>query len=241
MKRHATTLTVIMGLVLAGGNAGWAAEPAGTNQVPPKPTSTLPVYILPHTVGETTGWARDFTKSANIDVNDYLTYLDQVRDNPDMVFNYAEIPSLIALMHMRPERFPELLKYIREGRIGPAHAQFVGECEPNLCGGEVLVRQGVEGLRWNRDVLHCRPRIFWFWDNAGLHEQMGQIAAGLGLDAISYGRCNTSGSRLNWLVSPDGSKTLGLNEMYCSGEAVVVRDPVKTEKACGQNWCGAPG
>jgi hypothetical protein len=60
-----------------------------------------------------TGWARDFTRSGNSDVNDYLTYFDRVRDDSAAVFNVAEIITLINLQHMRPDRYEETLKVLR--------------------------------------------------------------------------------------------------------------------------------
>jgi alpha-mannosidase len=206
------------------------------NKKTPKPGSTAPVYVLPITVGEVTGWARDFTRSGNIDVNNYLTYLDRVRDDPAQTFNVGEIITLVNMRHMRPDRYRELVEYVKQGRIEPAHGFFVGECETSLSGGEALVRQGVEGQRWNREVLGFRPRAWWYWDDAAIHEQMAQIAAGLGLDAYVYTRSDWLGSRMDWAISPDGSRTLRVSSPYqgwgaytCAGERLRADQIVQLE------------
>jgi hypothetical protein len=51
-------------------------------------------------------------------------------------------------------------------------------------GGEALVKMGVEGLRWFKDVMNLQPRFCWMIDVCGLHEQMPQIVQGLGLEAF---------------------------------------------------------
>jgi hypothetical protein len=48
-------------------------------------------------------------------------------------------------------------------------------------------------------------------DVTGMHEQMAQIVAGLGLDALVYCRLNPTGSTMHWLESPDGTRTLAIS------------------------------
>ena len=56
----------------------------------------------------------------------------------------------------------------------------------------------------------------WTIDICGQHDQMGQICAGLGLQAMVYCRMNRTGSRIHWAESPDGSRILALcPEDYC--------------------------
>ena len=108
----------------------------------------------------------------------------------------------------------------------------------SLSGGEALVKQGVEGLRWYEQIMGRRPRHAWMIDVCGWHEQMAQICSGLGLEAFVYCRYNptgtaASGSRLHsptgmksrtataihWIASPDGSRALGVSPgLYCDVE-----------------------
>ena len=47
-------------------------------------------------------------------------------------------------------------------------------------------------------------------DVTGIHEQMAQITAGLGLDALVYCRHNPTGSTIHWAESPDGTRALAI-------------------------------
>ena len=48
--------------------------------------------------------------------------------------------------------------------------------------------QGVEGLRWYKQIMDARPRHCWMIDACGFHEQMAQIVSGLGLETFVYCR-----------------------------------------------------
>ena len=69
----------------------------------------------------------------------------------------------------------------------------------NLSGGEALIKEGVEGLRWQEQVMGESPRIAWTIDICGQQQiRSGQICAGLGLEASGYCRMNHTGSRMHW-------------------------------------------
>src|ERR1035438_923567 len=118
-------------------------------------------------------------------------------------------------MNFRPERIAELKARIREQRVELVNGMFL-EPTINLSGVEALVRMGVLGLRWYRQVFNIRPRYAWIIDVCGTHEQMAQIASGLGLDAMVYTRKNPTGKTMYWSVSPDGSKILTLSPGHYS-------------------------
>ena len=83
------------------------------------------------------------------------------------------------------------------------------------------MKSGIEGLRWQQQVLGARPRLAWTIDVCGVHEQMGQIVSGLGLDAMMYCRYNPTDSIPHWLESPDGSRILAMaNETYADFDPV---------------------
>ena len=109
--------------------------------------------------------------------------------------------------NFHPDRVAELKQGVREGRVELVNAFFL-EPTVNLSGGEALVKMGVEGLRWQQAVFGVRPRFVWAIDVTGVHEQMAQIVAGLGLDALIYTRDNPVASTMHWFESPDGSRCL---------------------------------
>ena len=157
-----------------------------------------------------------------------------MRDDPQYSFVLSEVNNLIAMMNFRPERMPELRQRIKEGRVELLNAFFL-ESTINLSGGEALVRLGVEGLRWQKQVFGVRPRFAWTIDVCGTHDQMAQISAGLGLDAMVYCRKNPTGSAVHWAQSPDGTRVLTLSPGHYSEfrEVMRAKDPLTPKQIEG--------
>ena len=155
------------------------------------------------------GWLTTFSKERVYCSNTYLDHLDRVRDDPNYKFALSEVNNLIAIMNFQPQRLEEIRQRAREGRVELVNANFL-EMTVNLAGGEALLKQGIEGLRWQEQVMGIRPRFMWTIDTCGLHDQMGQISSGLGVDAMVYERMNKTGSSIHWAESPDGSRILAL-------------------------------
>jgi alpha-mannosidase len=176
------------------------------------PAAELPpvVYLVPNFHPACCGWLTDFSTERNYCLNSYLDHLDRVASDPNYRFVLSEVPHLIAMHEFEPRRVEELKRRLREGRVELVNAFFL-EPTINLSGGEALVKMGVEGLRWQQQVMGVRPRTSWMIDVTGVHEQMAQIVSGLGLEALVYCRLNPTGSTLHWLQSPDGSRTLAVS------------------------------
>jgi len=188
------------------------------------------IYILSNFHPASCGWLDTFSAERNYCCNSYLTHLDRVDQDPNYKFVLSEVNNMIAIKNFRPARFKDLKKRIQEGRVGATNANFV-ECTINLSGGEALVRQGVEGLRWQQDVLDVRPRFIWMIDICGMHRQMAQITDGLGLDGAFYCRNNPTQSTMEWLVSPDGSYTIGITSGgYASWRSIYKTESPLTDK-----------
>lgn len=165
------------------------------------------VFIVPNFHPASCGWLTHFSRERVYCANSYLDHLDRVASDEAYAFVISEANTMIAINNFTPARFEELKERLAEGRVEAVNAFFL---EPTIClsGGEALVKQGVEGLRWQEQVLGVRPRHCWMIDVTGMHEQMFQIAAGLGLDTFVHCRMNNSGSTLYWGQSPDGSRIL---------------------------------
>ena len=182
------------------------------------------VFLVPNFHPASCGWLTDFSKERVYCANTYLNHLDRVRDDSNYSFVMSEINNLIAIMNFQPARIPELKQRVREKRVELVNGYFL-ESTINLSGGEALVRLGVEGMRWYQKVFGLKPRFSWNIDVCGTHDQMPQIAAGLGLEALVYTRRNSTGKTIYWSVSPDGTKILTLSPGHYS-EA----EPVFTTK-----------
>src|SRR5580704_5834752 len=180
------------------------------------------VYIVPNFHPASCGWLTTFSRERVYCANSYLTHLDRVGTDPHYAFVLSEIDNIVAIMNFRPERIAELKARIHEQRVELVNGMFL-EPTINLSGGEALVRMGVLGLRWYEQVFGLRPRYAWTIDVCGTHEQMAQIASGLGLDAMVYTRKNPTGKSMFWSVSPDGSRMLTLCPGHYSEAGSIFR------------------
>lgn len=169
-----------------------------------------PVYVVPNFHPASCGWLTDWSTERNYCANSYFDHLDRVRDDGHYSFALSECNTMIAMLNFRPDRIPELKQRIREGRVELCNAFFL-EPTINLSGGEALVQCGVEGLRWQQAIFGKKPRLAWMIDVTGMHEQMAQISAGLGLDGFAYCRHNPTGCGIHWAESPDGTRSLALS------------------------------
>lgn len=198
---------------------GLLAAAAGTQAASPHSAAAVEVerdvYVVPNFHPASCGWLTTFSRERIYCANSYLTHLDRVGTDPHYAFVLSEIDNIVAIMNFRPERIAELKARIHEQRVELVNGMFL-EPTINLSGGEALVRMGVLGLRWYQQVFNIRPRYAWTIDVCGTHEQMAQIASGLGLDAMIYTRKNPTGKTMYWSVSPDGSKILTLSPGHYS-------------------------
>jgi alpha-mannosidase len=181
---------------------------------------TRNVYIVPNFHPASCGWLTTFSRERVYCANSYITHLDRVDSDPHYSFVLSEINNIIAILNFRPERFADLKKRVEEKRVELVNGMFL-EPTINLSGGEALVRMGVLGLRWYEQIFGLRPRYAWIIDVCGTHEQMAQIASGLGLDAMIYTRKNPTGKSIYWSVSPDGSKILTLSPGHYSEAGAI--------------------
>jgi len=202
-RRFLGLLAAATGTQVAGPHSAAAAE------------GERDVYIVPNFHPASCGWLTTFSHERVYCANSYLTHLDRVGTDLHYAFALSEINNIVAIMNFRPERIAELKARIREQRVELVNGMFL-EPTINLSGGEALVRMGVLGLRWYQEVFNIRPRYAWIIDVCGTHEQMAQIASGLGLDAMVYTRKNPTGKTMYWSVSPDGSKILTLSPGHYS-------------------------
>jgi len=189
------------------------------------------VYLVANMHPASCGWLDTFSVERVYCANDYLNHLDRVRDDPNYAFVLSEVDNIIAIMNFQPQRIQELKQRIAEKRVELVNGYFL-ESTINLSGGEALVRLGVEGLRWYENVFGIKPRFSWNIDVCGTHDQMPQIAAGLGLEALVYTRKNPTGKTIYWSVSPDGTRVLTLSPGHYSegGSLFRTKIPLDTEQ-----------
>ncbi|HEV2134449.1 MAG TPA: glycoside hydrolase family 38 C-terminal domain-containing protein [Terracidiphilus sp.] len=188
------------------------------------------VFIVPNFHPASCGWLTTFSRERIYCGNSYLNQLDRVRDDPNYKFLLSEVNNLIAILNFKPERMPEFKRRVAEKRVELVNGYFL-ESTINLSGGEALVRLGVEGIRWYEKVMGTKPKYGWNIDTCGVHEQMPQITAGLGFEAMVYTRKNPAGKTIFWSASPDGSQILTL----CPGHYAEATPIFTAEKPLDQH------
>lgn len=167
------------------------------------------VHIVPNTHGTIVGWLVDFDTERNYVLNNYLEHLDMAARSADYRFVWSEVPNLISLLELEPQREAELRQLMAAGRVELANALFL-EADLFLPSGETLVQLGVQGLRWQERVFGVKPRYAWAIDITGAHRQLPQIIHRLGLEGIVFCRNNPAGRSAFWWRAPDGSRTLAV-------------------------------
>jgi len=211
-----------------------AAALAGAVQAQTTEARPREVYLVPNFHPASCGWLTTFSRERVYCANSYLNHLDRVRDDPNYAFVMSEVNNIIAIMEFQPGRIAELKQRVAEKRVELVNGYFL-ESAINLSGGEALVRLGVEGLRWYQRMFGLKPRFSWNIDVCGTHDQMPQIAAGLGLEALVYTRRNPTGKTIYWSESPDGTRILTLSPgAYAeAGSIFSSKTPLTSEQLHG--------
>lgn len=191
-------------------------------------------FVVPNFHPASCGWLTNWSTERNYCANSYLDHLNRVRDDSGYAFVLSECNNMIAIQNFAPDRFEEIKARIKEGRVELPNAFFL-ESTINLSGGEALVKMGIEGLRWQKQVMGVSPRFCWAIDVCGTHEQMPQICAGLGLEGLIYTRCNRSGKTIFWSEAPDGSRVMTFVPGHYSdfGQLFHATEPL-TDKQLGE-------
>lgn len=202
--------------------------PAQTDSPTKQVALPAKVFVVPNFHPASCGWMASWSVERNYCANSYLSHLDRVRDDANYHFVLSECNNMIAIANFQPERFNELKERVKQGRVELVNSFFL-ESTASLSGGEALAKMGIEGLRWQQQVMGVRPRYCWAIDLCGTHAQMPQLCELLGLDALVYTRCNRAGKTIFWSESPDGSRILTLVPWGYSddvGGAYAARDPL---------------
>ena len=188
----------------------FSSAPAAETSLPPRSdVLNPPIFVVPNFHPASCGWLANWSVERNYCANSYLNHLDRVRDDANYGFVMSECNNMIAIANFLPQRFDELRQRVKERRVELVNAFFL-EPSINLSGGEALAKMGIEGLRWQQQVMGAKPRFCWAIDVCGTHAQMPQICQGLGLEALVYTRCSRAGKAVFWSESPDGSRILSI-------------------------------
>lgn len=131
--------------------------------------------------------------------------LKRLAESPDFCFSVEDALSLREYLERHPEKYNEILKYTKEGRLewGATYKQPY----QSMCDGEALIRQVYYGKKWLHKTLPgCEFKTAWNEDVPGMALQFPQILAKSGIPYYQFSR-HAPGFH-KW-YSPDGSSVLG--------------------------------
>lgn len=151
--------------------------------------------------------------------------LQRLAESADFCFSVEDALSLKEYLARHPEKYDEILKYTREGRLewGATYKQPYH----SMHDGEALIRQAYFGRKWLKKVLPgCDFTTAWNEDVPGMALQFPQIMAKAGIPYYQFSRHQPGYYR--WF-SPDGSSIL----CWTPGQYECVGRPIRgaaTEK-----------
>lgn len=99
---------------------------------------------------------------------------------PDYTFVQSSVLHLDWMKKEYPAIFEGIRQRTAEGRWEPNGGSWV-ECDCNITGGELMVRQFVRGQRFLQENLHYQADAFWLPDTFGYSAAIPQILRGCGM------------------------------------------------------------
>ena len=131
--------------------------------------------------------------------------LERLAKSSMFCFSVETALSLKEYLERHPERYPEILKYTREGRL--EWGATLQQPYQSMYYGEALIRQTYFGRKWLKKILPgCDFQTAWNEDVPGLALQFPQILAKSGIPYYMFSRHQPG--FYQW-YSPDGSSILG--------------------------------
>lgn len=155
-----------------------------------------------------------------------IPVLERLKENPDFCYSVESAMYLDEFLEFYPERYDEVLKYSREGRLewGATYTQpYEG-----MYDGEALVRQLYLGRKYLKKKLPGADfKAGWNEDVPGLSLQWPQIMKKSGAPYFNFSRFTTG--YYKWF-SPDGSYILAASTGQYSGYSAQIVVPETEEK-----------
>ena len=148
--------------------------------------------------------------------------LEIMKNNPDYCFSVEDALCLREYLARHPDRYDEILKYTREGRL-EFGATYNMPYE-SMYDGEALIRELYLGRKWLKKTLPgCDFLTAWNEDVPGKALQMAQILSKAGVKYLYISRHEAGIYRWS---SPDGSNVLMFTQGHYDGTGRDIFAPV---------------
>lgn len=143
-------------------------------------TGRRKVHVVPHTHYDAEVFlSREETFERGFD--NIEAALRMLAEHPSFTFALDQVCYVKPYLARYPEKRPELLRYVREGRLtlqGAMHAMP----DMNLPCGESFIRQVLYGREFFQDEMGVDATCAWTLDSFGYHPQTPQLLIGCGYD-----------------------------------------------------------
>ncbi|MDD3953574.1 MAG: GntR family transcriptional regulator [Lentisphaeria bacterium] len=175
-------------------------------------------------------WNRTYVEYAQV----RKEQIDQVRayfaKYPDFHFHFDQAEVVRVYLEQHPEALPEFRQYVKEGRLELLGGLAIPDL--NLCQGESLLRNLLQGRAWYNRHFGIEPEIGGMMDAFGMCSQLPQILQLAGYRYLVPGRMPNlnpaiDGNRPFLWQGLDGSRVVVANSAACvTHQGYVTNVPV---------------
>ncbi|HZU66427.1 MAG TPA: alpha-mannosidase [Ktedonobacteraceae bacterium] len=123
------------------------------------------------------GWMWPYWRTRQKIAHAVATVLALMENYPDCSYSQSQPQLLQWLKEDVPELYARVKQRVAEGRFEPVGAMWV-EADCNLPGGESLIRQIMQGLRFWQEEFGVKPRQIWLPDAFGFSAALPQMMRG---------------------------------------------------------------
>lgn len=155
-----------------------------------------------------------------------------MEEYPEFTFTATSAQQYAWLKASRPDVYERVRQRIAEGRWHPSGGMWV-ESDATMPGGEAMIRQFTQGIRFFRDEFGVRSRTLWLPDSFGYSAALPQIAVHLGLEyfltqKISWSKTNRYPHTTFWWEGIDGSRLLAHYPPVDCYDSMLTADEIAT-------------
>ncbi|MBW7453018.1 alpha-mannosidase [Paenibacillus sepulcri] len=146
-----------------------------------KNTSLAPVAAVIGHSHMDTAWRWTIEETIKKCTRTYSNQISLMEQYPEYKFVQSSAYHGKMIKDHYPELFEKIKAAVKAGRYEPNGAVWI-ECDGNLVGGEMMLRQFLWGQRFTREHFGYTSNCFWLPDTFGYSPSIPQIMKGCGVD-----------------------------------------------------------
>ncbi|WP_220138846.1 alpha-mannosidase [Paenibacillus anseongensis] len=146
-----------------------------------KNTSLAPIAAVIGHSHMDTAWRWTIEETVKKCARTYANQISLMEQYPEYKFVQSSAYHGKMMLEHYPELFEKIKAAVKDGRYEPNGAVWI-ECDGNLVGGEMMLRQFVWGQRFTREHFDYTSNCFWLPDTFGYSPSIPQIMKGCGVD-----------------------------------------------------------